>query len=48
MKPQRNQVQFTLRLPDKLNETITQQAKAKGITKNSLIILKLWELAKEN
>ena len=47
MKPNENKTQFTLRLPNELDKFLNELAKAKGISKNTIIILKLWELAKE-
>lgn len=37
----------TLRLPSDLNYEITQLAEYKGISKNTLIIIALWELVKQ-
>lgn len=46
MKPIKVKTQLTLRLPQKLNELLQKMANDKGISKNSLILSKLWELAK--
>lgn len=35
---------FTVRLPDELDKKITELAKRKGVSKNSLIVYELWKL----
>ena len=35
---------FTIRLPDELDKKITELAKKKGVSKNSLIVYELWKL----
>lgn len=39
--------QICIRIPSKLNEIINNLSKEKGISKNSIIVNKLWELKKE-
>jgi len=52
MKPLSNKrkqvdtIQSTLRMPKELNDFILNLANKTGISKNSLILTKLWELAK--
>lgn len=50
MKPNRNEekelVQFTLRLPKKLNDFLQNKADKLNVPKHSFILLKLWELTK--
>ena len=52
MKPEYNKkefetVQVTVRLPNTLNDFMQDAAGKMGISKNSLIVTKLWELAKQ-
>ena len=35
---------FTTRLPDELDRKITELARKKGVSKNSLIVYELWKL----
>lgn len=44
MKPNQKRVQLTLRIPEELNQCLIKIANEKAIPKNTLIILKLWEL----
>lgn len=38
-----NKKRMTVRLPDELNKTISMEAEKQGISKNTLIIMILWE-----
>ena len=39
--------QVCIRIPNKLNEIINKLSKEKGVSKNSIIVNKLWDLEKE-
>ena len=41
-------IQFSVRVPKELNDFLQALADKTGISKNSLILTKLWELKKQN